>query len=272
MPTDTRRINGPESSISPYAFVKSKQLTDKAAESGRSDGRTFEKVRPIFLKTGLITQAQGSSYIEQDGTKVICAVYGPRAVIKREEFSMQGQMTCEFKFAPFSCRQRRQHMQDAEEKDYSVQLLEALEPAVLLHKFPKAQVNIYITVLQNDGSALAASMTCASMALADAGIEMYDLVTGCSARIKGDTILMDPCSSEEYSDKDSATVNNGSVTVGIMPSLNQISAVTSKGELHFEHLRKAIRQCVDVCIQLYPVCQQSLTSAVEDLIQKGSDT
>ncbi|WAR11742.1 EXOS6-like protein [Mya arenaria] len=236
MPTDTRRINGPESSISPYAFVKSKQLTDK---------------------TGLITQAQGSSYIEQDGTKVICAVYGPRAVIKREEFSMQGQMTCEFKFAPFSCRQRRQHMQDAEEKDYSVQLLEALEPAVLLHKFPKAQVNIYITVLQNDGT-LAASMTCASMALADAGIEMYDLVTGCSARIKGDTILMDPCSSEEYSDKDSATVNNGSVTVGIMPSLNQISA--------------AIRQCVDVCIQLYPVCQQSLTSAVEDLIQKGSDT
>jgi len=30
-------------------------------------------------------------------------------------------------------------------------------------------------------SALAAAVTCASLALADAGIEMYDLVTGCSA-------------------------------------------------------------------------------------------
>ena len=107
--------------------------------------------------------------------------YGPRAVVKKEEFSMQGQLTCEFKFTTFSCEQRRQYQQDTEEKDYSVQLLEALEPAVLLHKFPKAQVNIYVTVLQNDGSALAASITCASVAMADAGVEMYDLVTGCSA-------------------------------------------------------------------------------------------
>ena len=29
-------------------------------------------------------------------------------------------------------------------------------------------------------SALAASITCASVALADAGVEMYDLVAGCS--------------------------------------------------------------------------------------------
>jgi len=33
-------------------------------------------------------------------------------------------------------------------------------------------------------------------------------------------------------------VNNGSVTVGLMPSLNQISAITSKGEIQFEHLKK----------------------------------
>ena len=26
------------------------------------------------LKTGVVSQAQGSAYIEQDGTKVICAV------------------------------------------------------------------------------------------------------------------------------------------------------------------------------------------------------
>lgn len=58
--------------------------------------------------------------------------YGPREVAKKEEFSMKGQITCDFKYATFSCKYRRQHQQDNEEKDLSVQLLEALEPAVCL--------------------------------------------------------------------------------------------------------------------------------------------
>lgn len=56
--------------------------------------------------------------------------YGPREVTKKEEFSMKGQLTCEFKFATFSCRVRRQYQQDNEERDYSCQLQDALEPAV----------------------------------------------------------------------------------------------------------------------------------------------
>ena len=58
--------------------------------------------------------------------------YGPREVARREDFSMKGQIACEVKFAPFSCRVRRQHVQDMQEKDFSTQLLEALEPAVRL--------------------------------------------------------------------------------------------------------------------------------------------
>lgn len=271
MPTDTKRITGPESSVCPLSFCNRQELKPLVnSTQTRGDGRSLDKIRPVFLKTGVVSQAQGSAYIEQDGTKVICAVYGPRAVIKKEEFSMKGQLTCEFKFTTFSCKHRRQHQQDSEEKDYSVQLLEALEPAVLLHKFPKAQVNIYVTVLQNDGSAIAASVTCASVAMADAGVEMYDLVTGCSARLADDHILLDPCTEEEYSSKEHSAVNNGSVTVGLMPSLNQISAVTSKGEIQFEHLKKAISKCVEMCVQLYPVCQQSLTKSLSNSIQENT--
>ncbi|XP_060590214.1 exosome complex component MTR3-like [Ruditapes philippinarum] len=271
MPVDTKRITGPETSLSPYSFCKPKEtklLVNDNQE--RHDGRNADKIRPIFLKTGVVSQAQGSAYIEQDGTKVICAVYGPRAVIRKEEFSMKGQLSCEFKFTTFSCARRRQYQQDTEEKDYSVQLLEALEPAVLLHKFPKAQVNIYVTVLQNDGSALAASITCASVAMADAGVEMYDLVTGCSARLAGDLLLLDPCTHEEYSSKEHSAVNNGSVTVGLMPSLNQISAVTSKGEIQFEHMKMAISKCVDMCVLLYPVCQESLVKSVNTSIKENT--
>ena len=55
---------------------------------------------------------------------------------------------------------------------------EALEAAVCLHQFPKAQVEINLIVIQNDGSPLAAALTCASLALASASIPMYDLVIG----------------------------------------------------------------------------------------------
>ena len=50
----------------------------------------------------------------------------------------------------------------------------------LQHQFPKAQVEVYVLVLENDGSALAASLTCAGLALADASIPMHDLVLGAS--------------------------------------------------------------------------------------------
>jgi hypothetical protein len=35
---------------------------------------------------------------------------------------------------------------------------------------------VYVLVLENDGSALAAAITCAGLALADASVPMYDLV------------------------------------------------------------------------------------------------
>jgi len=37
-----------------------------------------------------------------------------------------------------------------------------------------------VIVIEDDGSALAASLTCASLALANASIPMYDLVIGAS--------------------------------------------------------------------------------------------
>ncbi|XP_064597592.1 exosome complex component MTR3-like [Liolophura sinensis] len=277
MPGDSRRIAGPEETQNPYSFVKDKgdgeQFLLLNKEKLRADGRATDKVRPVFLKAGVISQAKGSAYIELDKTKAICAVYGPREVIKKEDFSMKGQLTCDFKFATFSCRYRRQHQQDNEEKDLSVLLLEALEPAVCLHKFPKAQLNIYLTVLENDGSVLPAAIMCASVAIADAGIEMYDLVTACSARISGKNILLDPSDAEEYRSQHTATegLESGSLTLGILPSLNQVSALSSKGEIQFETIEKAIKQCTDCCHKLYPVMQECLVKAVKaKMSEKGT--
>ncbi|CAI9720398.1 Hypothetical predicted protein [Octopus vulgaris] len=259
MPTDNKRICGPETSNTPYSYCKDTETRALLDENQkRWDSRLFNQMRPTFLRAGVVSQAKGSAYIELNKTKVICAVYGPREVTRREEFSMKGQLTCELKFATFSCKLRRQHQPDSQEKDYSIQLLEALEPAVCLHKFPKAQVNVYATVLENDGSILAAAITAASVALAYAGIEMYDLVVSTSVRISNKYILLDPSREEEFKPQKEVNENNASLTVAYMPSLNQISALTSSGECVLEMITKAIKLCIDSCQQIYPVIQHCL--------------
>lgn len=58
--------------------------------------------------------------------------HGPREVTKREEFSLKGQLQCEFKYAPFSREIRQPHIPSNEEKEIGRILEMALEPAVML--------------------------------------------------------------------------------------------------------------------------------------------
>ena len=56
----------------------------------------------------------------------------------------------------------------------------ALEAAVQLEAFPRAVVDVYCVVMESGGSDLPVLITTAALALADAGIPLYDLVTACS--------------------------------------------------------------------------------------------
>lgn len=64
-----------------------------------------------------------------------------------------------------------------------MQIQQALLSAVRLELLPKSTIDIFITVIENDGmeGCIAAGSVAASAALADAGIEMLGLVASCSA-------------------------------------------------------------------------------------------
>jgi len=214
------------------------------------------------LKAGIISQAKGSAYIEMGKTKVICSVYGPREIAKRLDFRINGQIYCDFKFAPFACKLRKGFQQDSEERDLSQVLKQALEPAVCLHKFPKAQVDIFVVVLNNDGGAFSGAITAAGVALANAGIPMYDVLLGCSLHCNNDQLLLDPTGSEENelissSSKDSSS-RIGNVTLGLMPSLQQVTSLIQDGAIEKTVAIQAIKSLIDHCHQLHPIVQQVL--------------
>lgn len=65
----------------------------------------------------------------------------------------------------------------------AAQIQQALLPAVRLDLLPKSTIDIFVTIIENDGieGCIASGSVAASAALADAGIEMLGLVMSCAA-------------------------------------------------------------------------------------------
>ncbi|XP_032833833.1 exosome complex component MTR3 [Petromyzon marinus] len=271
MPFDSRRLQGPEDSQSPLLFcapAAPRALLDGRGK--RADGRAPDELRASFARAGLLSQAKGSAYVEAKNTKVLCAVHGPREVLRREDFSMSGRLYCDFRVAPFAgARRCEARPPGGDEREAALAVVQALEAAVRLHRYPKAQIDVFVTVLEDDGGALGAAVTAASLALADAGIEMYDLAVGCSARQAGAVLLLDPSAAEEYGrygeparGPSVQAEQHGGLTVALLPSLDQVSGLVCQGEWDEQVLRQAVREAVDGAQRLYPLLQQCLLRAV----------
>ncbi|KAG9062814.1 hypothetical protein KI688_005120 [Linnemannia hyalina] len=284
MATDRKRVAGPESSVAPLVeYPIDHQPWTPFTEKRHDSHRQPEDLRPIYLKTGLISEANGSAYIELEKTKLTCGVYGPRPVKRAGQgFSDRGTLNCEIKFATFSCVKRRGTMRDAQEKELSQILSQGLTPAVRLELFPKSNVDIYITVLESDGwgSCIAAAFTVASVALAHAGIEMLDLVAGCSASYIPTSIPSTSSSTTSEAPSEGATgsitpqifmdadleeekFQQGSIVLAYMPSLNQTTHVLQSGKAEGAIISQSVEHCVEACNKIFAVMNHALLESID---------
>ncbi|CAG8497794.1 7299_t:CDS:2 [Diversispora eburnea] len=250
MATDRRRIQGPEASVAPIILKSPNKIQLLDENLCRHNGRNLEDIRSI---------SNGSAFIELNKTKIVCGVYGPRQT-KIPAFSGKGNLNCEIKFAPFSCPKRRPPYRDSQEKELSQLIYEALTPSIRLDLLPKSTIDIYITILENDGTAscLAAAITCASVAVADAGIEMLDLVPACSASYINGHIFMDSDLIEEKRE-------SGSLVLSYMPSLKEITHILQSGEVELNLTSQAIEQCTDSCSKIYSIMIDSLLLPIQNI-------
>ncbi|KAJ3369223.1 hypothetical protein GGF31_005505 [Allomyces arbusculus] len=258
---DRKRINGPEVSVIPLPLegeASAEQAPLLNQDAKRQDGRNVETVRPFFIKTGAVPAADGSAFVEQGNTKVICAVYGPRPDRKLTDTD-RGRMTVEFRLAPFAQAKRRGFVKDVVEKEYSQVLEDALAPAIVFESFSKAAVDVFVTVLEDDGTlaAVAAGVSAASLALADAGIEMYDLVAACTAGFVDDMVVMDLTATEEK-------LRKGSMLLAYMSSLNQVSQVIQTGSVGATTAEEAMDFCIDACAEIHTLMSEALVAAAHE--------
>ncbi|XP_069824731.1 exosome complex component MTR3 [Dendropsophus ebraccatus] len=252
MPGDSRRVRGPEESQSPLLYAASGQ--PQAGRTGRGAGEP----RAVFVRAGLLSQAAGSAYIEAGGTKVLCAVSGPREWGGMGGES-RGRLLCELRWAPFSRAGAWSSSSAASNRQAGLLLQESLESAVRLERYPRAELAVWALVLEDRGSALPAAVSCASLALADAGIEMYDLVVGAGLsrglEAGEPQLLLDPDDAEEEA--------GATMYLSLLPALNQVSGLLCSGEWEGDSSAEAVRMCMEGCQRLYPVLQQSLLKATK---------
>ena len=95
-----------------------------------------------------------------------------------------------------------------------------LLPALRIDALPKALVHVRCVVLRSDGAALSATVSAASVALADAGVPLRDLVGAAEVVVSslkgadgGCQILVDPTRGEEAAASSSLAVTASSTVI-----------------------------------------------------------
>nr|MCG2909906.1 exosome complex exonuclease Rrp41 [Stygiolobus sp.] len=156
----------------------------------RVDGRKPDELRPIRIELGVLKNADGSAIFEMGNTKVIAAVYGPKEMHPRHlALPDKASLRVRYHMAPFSTDERKNPAPSRREIELSKVIREALEATVLVDLFPRTVIDVFMEVLQADAGTRLVSLMAASMALADAGIPMKDLIAGVAVG-KADGVLV----------------------------------------------------------------------------------
>jgi len=157
----------------------------------RLDGRKIDESRPIKIEAGILKNAKGSCYLEWGQNKVIVSVQGPREVLpKHMSNPLRAILKFNYRMAAFSVPDRKNPRPGRRDLEISKVCGEALEKSVFLEKYPNTQIEVWAQILDSNAGSRAAALTAASVALADAGIPMKDLVTSVAVgRIDGKIVL-----------------------------------------------------------------------------------
>lgn len=207
----------------------------------RADGRDFNELRPFKIEAGVLERADGSAYLEIGGNKVLAAVYGPRELhVRRIMRPDMAVIRCRYNMAPFSVGDRKRPGPDRRSVEISKITADALRPAIFLEKFPRSTIDVFIEVLEAEGGTRCAGITAASVALADAGIPMKDLVVSCAAGKANGKVILD-LSEEE--DKE----GEADLPVAIMPRSGEITLLQMDGHLTPDEFEKALDLAIEGC-------------------------
>jgi exosome complex component MTR3 len=261
--------------------------------------RSSKSIRHLTINRHILSNSTGSSLIEIGHTKILCNVHGPRPLTNPNSKGdiTSGSLTCQIRYAPFA-NHKLDHLnqvsnldgygysnKQSKEMELSSKLQDAIFPSLPLDLIQKNVVEIYCLVLQDDGNILPAMVIAASLALADAGVEVYDLVSAFSVAVipkglvdmqetdtggeeslckshAGYCLLADPNAREVLA----AESGGGVLTIAMMKSWREVVFWDQTGSLPSEVLGEAGELCREGCVTMHRFMRRAL---VGDGVEEG---
>ncbi len=218
----------------------------------RTDGRNLDQMRPISIKVGILKNADGSAEIRMGRNIIIAAVYGPRELHpKHRALPDRALIQCFYRMSTFSVGDRKSPAPSRREREISSIIANALNSVAFVEAYPRTTIDVYLQVLQADGGTRCASLTAASIALADAGIPMKGLIAGVAGGLINDTAVLDLNNIEDQK-------GSGDVPVGYSPTLDEISLLQLDGVFTIEQFEETLKLSLKGCTDIHKIQKEAL--------------
>lgn len=163
---------------------------DNKMEVDREDGRTATMLRPLACSRSVLNRAHGSASWSQGDTKVLAAVFGPKAGTKKTENPEKASIEVIWKPKTGQIGKL--------EREYEMILKRTLQSICILTINPNTTTSVIIQVVNDDGALLPCAINAACAALVDAGISLKHLAVAiCCCLAETGCVILDPTKQEE---------------------------------------------------------------------------
>ncbi|DAC30187.1 MAG TPA: exosome complex exonuclease Rrp41, partial [Candidatus Poseidoniales archaeon] len=216
------------------------------------DGRKPGDLRPISIETGVIPVADGSCRMIWGTNEAIVGVYGPMEAhprkIQRQDRAV---IDVAYNMAPFSTTDRIRPGFNRRSREISKVTKDALESVVLLELYPRSKIRVSIEIVSAEAGTRCVGLTAASVALADAGIPMTDMVISVASGKVNDVVVCDLNKEEDnYGEAD--------LPMGILPNTGELVFLQMDGDLSPDEFKQAWDYNVDAAMEVHKLMIDAL--------------
>jgi len=231
-------------------------------EFKRSDGRKPDEIRAMEAKVGVVPNANGSAMFSFGDTIAIAAVYGPKKMHpQHQQDPEKGTLRCKYSMLSFSVSERIRPGPNRRSTEISKITEWALEPVLMIKKYPNMVIDVHINILQANASTRCAGINAAALALAHAGIPMKDIVSSVSIGKIDKQLVVDLNKDEEDWEE-----GEGSTDIPItMTSGGEITHIQLDGRITSKELKEVIELARKATKKIYEVQKKALKDSVKEI-------
>ncbi|MBU0894892.1 MAG: exosome complex exonuclease Rrp41 [Nanoarchaeota archaeon] len=228
----------------------------------RKSGRKPEEMRPISAKVGIIPNADGSAMYQSGETIAIAAVYGPKKMHPQHmQDPGKGVLRCTYSMLSFSVTDRIRPGPNRRSTEISKIIEWAIEPVLMIDKFPNTVIDVHINIIQADAGTRCAAINAAAMALASAGIPMKNMVSSIAAGKLDKTVVLDL---DKYEDSEFEEGEGSTDIPMTFTDDGKLTHIQIDGNITKEQLKEAIEMAKKASKKIYEVQKKALKDTGEE--------